>query len=61
MELKVLQKLPPNLNLVGYKRIKLSGNNKQYFIMDYCNGGTLGNYMKTNKNMSEIEIINFLH
>ncbi|KAL4506413.1 hypothetical protein ABPG73_017147 [Tetrahymena malaccensis] len=60
MELKVLCKLPQHVNLVNYKKIKMSSQNKQYFIMDYCNGGTLTQYLKNQKKISENEILEFL-
>lgn len=60
MELKVLQKLPQHNNLVNVKKMKLSSHHKQYFIMEYCSGGTLTDFIKSNKSISEDEIIDFL-
>ncbi|KRX07067.1 Protein kinase-like domain [Pseudocohnilembus persalinus] len=60
MELKVIQKIPYHPNLVNMKKFKLSSHNKQYFIMEYCNGSTFTDFMKKNKYMAESEIINFL-
>lgn len=60
IELRVLEKLPFHVNLVNYKKIKISSKHRQYFIMDYCNGGTLSHYLKRQRSISESEIIEFL-
>lgn len=60
-EIMVLKKIPYHTNLVNYKKIKLSSHNKHYFIMEYCNGGTLAEQLnKCKYQMSEIEIVDFL-
>ncbi len=52
----MLQELDYHPNLVNYKRIKLSSSNNQYFIMDYCNGGTLTDEIKMKILYSEHEL-----
>lgn len=40
--------------------MKFTSHNKHYFIMEFCGGGTLTDYMKKNQTLSEEEIVEFL-
>jgi len=59
-ELRVLIRLPLHPNLVNYKKIKVSSVDKQYFIMEYCNGGTLTRLLNQSSLISNKEILDFL-
>ncbi|EAR95611.1 kinase domain protein (macronuclear) [Tetrahymena thermophila SB210] len=60
-EKSVLEKLPYCINLVNYQKFCLESNNNYYFVMEYCNGGSLQDLLfKDFKILSEQEIIKFL-
>ena len=40
-ELRALKNLPYNINLVNYYKYEICSNKNYYFLLEYCNGGTL--------------------
>ncbi|KAL4498008.1 hypothetical protein ABPG72_014865 [Tetrahymena utriculariae] len=60
-EISIIEKLPYCINLVNYQKFCLNSTNNYYFVMEYCNGGTLLDLLfKDFKILSEQEIIKFL-
>ncbi|KAL4494027.1 hypothetical protein ABPG72_015983 [Tetrahymena utriculariae] len=60
-ELKVIEQLPQNINLVNFEKIKFNTQEDMYFIMEYCEGGNLQHYIQENDYLSEQEIKDFLY
>ncbi|EAR87334.3 Serine/Threonine kinase domain protein (macronuclear) [Tetrahymena thermophila SB210] len=60
-ELRIIEQLPQNKNLVSFEKIKFNTQEDMYFIMEYCEGGNLQDYIYNNDYLSEIEIQDFLY
>ncbi|KAL4453755.1 hypothetical protein ABPG74_009651 [Tetrahymena malaccensis] len=60
-EIGIIEKLPFCINLVNYQKFCLESSKNCYFIMEYCNGGSVYDLLfKDYKILSEQEIIKFL-
>ncbi|KAL4494028.1 hypothetical protein ABPG72_015984 [Tetrahymena utriculariae] len=53
-ELKVIEQLPQNINLVNFEKNKFNTEEDMYFIMEYCEGGNLQDYIYQNDYLSNL-------